>query len=251
MSENIYTCNICDKIFETSQGLNGHKRSHTSYKQPLYYCSSIFSKKVVPVRSLELHNQAYIKNLKKCPVCHIDHTNSTFCSRSCAATYTNKSHTTETKEKIRDKLYQYYDRYPHSSVSFRKCKKCDKSYRVKSSSQKYCSSSCNTIRMYGNACRFKLNNRDHPELFDGDLITKHGWYQPASKKNPNLGGVVWDHLYPIHEGYENNVPPEIMSHPANAEMVHQKENMRRYHEDKFQITYEQLLERIDEWKSSH
>ena len=38
-----------------------------------------------------------------------------------------------------------------------------------------------------------------------------------------------------------------MSHPANAELVPHKENMRRY-KDKEQISYEELLIRIKNWK---
>jgi hypothetical protein len=40
-----------------------------------------------------------------------------------------------------------------------------------------------------------------------------------------------------------------MSHPANAELVPHRENLRRYREEKQMISYAELLDRIKRWES--
>lgn len=40
-----------------------------------------------------------------------------------------------------------------------------------------------------------------------------------------------------------------MSHPANAELVPHRENLRRYHEQRSMITLEELYERIERWEN--
>jgi len=65
----------------------------------------------------------------------------------------------------------------------------------------------------------------------------------------NNTGVSWDHLYPIHMGYKKNIPIDIMTHPANAELVPHKENYRRYIQCKAMITLEELYERFELWNN--
>lgn len=166
-----------------------------------------------------------------------------FCSSSCAAKHSNitrKPCKTGPEQTI----------FPHSRVTFKSCKTCNNIFPSKRGS-KYCSSKCkrySSTKAYRNACKFNLNNRDHTELFNNDMIVEFGWYQPSNAPSPNLEGVTWDHLYRCSDGYKNNVPADIMSHPANAEMLLWREN---YHRKESQITYEQLLERIEKWDSSH
>lgn len=218
-----------------------------SYRPQNRKCNEHFVKRNNELKQERI--EAYNKKPTTCKTCktpiEYERRHNKFCGSSCAAKHTNA-----TRKPC--KTGPAKSVFPFSKVTFDDCPTCGKTFR-KTKGAKYCSSVCNTViyekvRNYRNACRFKLNKRDHPELFDGDLISEYGWYQPASKDKPNLNGVVWDHLYPLHEGYKNKVPPEIMSHPANAELVPQQENLRRYHKDKSQITYEQLLERIEKWE---
>lgn len=60
-------------------------------------------------------------------------------------------------------------------------------------------------------------------------------------------GVTWDHLYSIHLGFINDVPPKIMRHPANAELVPFAEILKRYRQNKATITLDKLFHRIKLW----
>ena len=96
-------------------------------------------------------------------------------------------------------------------------------------------------------CKFNLNKTDHPSLFDSSLINAYGWYNPTNRPGiTNLTGVSWDHLYKLSDGYANSIPPEIMSHPANAELVPWKINKDR---KQSQISIETLYARIKLWDS--
>lgn len=167
-----------------------------------------------------------------------------FCNSSCAAKH-NNIHRAPCKHGPVKTIF------PYSRVTFLNCKTCNKPFRVKNKGNKYCSSKCrkyNSNKAYRNDCRFKLNKRDHPELFNKDLITEYGWYQPSNSENSNLEGVTWDHLYKCSDGRKNDIPVDTMSHPANAELVPWREN---YYRKKSQITYKQLLKRIEIWDNSH
>lgn len=97
------------------------------------------------------------------------------------------------------------------------------------------------------SCRFKLNPKDHASLYNFDLIKTNGWYRPSnSQKGYNPEGVTWDHLYRIQDGFKNHVPSNVMSHPANAEMVTWIENKNRKISV---ITLDELHQRIANWNS--
>ena len=55
-----------------------------------------------------------------------------------------------------------------------------------------------------------------------------------------------DHLFSIKQGYINNVPIEILSHPCNLHMIYYKENLIK--QDNCWITLEELLLRIINFK---
>jgi len=167
-----------------------------------------------------------------------------FCNASCAAKH-NNVHRAPCKHGPEKTIF------PFSPVTFLNCRTCSKPFRVPNIGNKYCTAKCkkyNSKKAYRNDCKFNLNKRDHPELFNGPMITEYGWYQPATAPKPNQEGVTWDHLYRCSDGYDNNVPADIMRHPANAEMIPWRVN---YYRKESQITYEQLLERIEKWDSSH
>jgi hypothetical protein len=61
---------------------------------------------------------------------------------------------------------------------------------------------------------------------------------PLELKNSVFGYHI-DHKYSIHQGYINNVPLSIITHPANLEMLWYKDNLSK--KSKCSITLEQLL----------
>ena len=120
--------------------------------------------------------------------------------------------------------------------------------RKKGNGHIYCSSCTREdYKLYRQMASFKLNNKDHGKLFKSDLIKKYGWYAPTNKPNTNLGGVSWDHLYRVSDAFENNIPIEIINHPANAEMVPHSVNVSR---TKSMITLDVLYERIKIWEAN-
>lgn len=132
-----------------------------------------------------------------------------------------------------------------SYVYFSDCKKCKKPFTKKHSSTCYCTScTLEYTTIYRKACKFNLNNRDHAHLYNSDLIKKYGFYAPKNSTKPNLNGLSWDHLFRIEEGFKLSIPPEIMNHPANAELIPHSINQKRR---KSMISYDELLLRIQEY----
>ncbi len=95
--------------------------------------------------------------------------------------------------------------------------------------------------MYRNLCSFKFDLRKYPSKFDLDLLNKYGMFHPIKNKQ----GVSRDHKLSLHEGRKLKVSPEIMSHPANCELISQQENIRKF--TKSSITLEELIKQIELW----
>lgn len=98
---------------------------------------------------------------------------------------------------------------------------------------------------YYRNCQFRFALADYPEYFDLSLIKKHGMYStPGSRSGKkNVDGVSRDHLISVSYGYENDIDPKIIAHPANCRLVLHKENNSK--NNKCSITLEELLTRID------
>lgn len=95
--------------------------------------------------------------------------------------------------------------------------------------------------VYRPSCKFQFNVNDYPDKFDLNLVKEYGWYSPVNKNN-NPYGVSKDHLLSVKDGFDNNIPPEIISHPANCQLILQKKNSSKNRTSS--ITYEELLIRI-------
>jgi hypothetical protein len=146
--------------------------------------------------------------------------------------------------------------------------KCGSKFIVTNRSKnKHCSRSCSTtysekqiarrekarqnrpaLINYRKDCSFKFNLADYPEEFDFTLIEQHGWYKPKNKGD-NLGGVSRDHLVSVRYGFDNNLPSEHLSHPANCALLRHGDNVSKG--VKNSITYEELLERIKVWDTKY
>ena len=94
--------------------------------------------------------------------------------------------------------------------------------------------------IYKEQCMFNLAGIIH--LVEGyDLLCTYGMYN--SRKNPL--GVVRDHIISIEFGFQNNIDPAIISHPANCRFITHKDNARKGM--RCAVTLDELLERINKW----
>lgn len=82
------------------------------------------------------------------------------------------------------------------------------------------------------------------DIVDSELIKEHGIFNPLT----NSKGCVRDHMYGRINGFKNNVPPILLRHPANCQIILNTENVKKAHTGDSSITLEQLLNNIKEYK---
>jgi len=231
-------CCVCKKTFFSEKriikralGLNKSPGKKHSSK----YCSA------------KCFGKSKIKEQKvTCKNCN---TGNHFCSSSCSATFTNKGkkHSEETKRKMSEAQRKIY---PSSRIFHSKCDICGK-ITITRYKKKYCRFCYDNRRSYGYACRFSFNVYKFPEKFNLKLIEKHGWYStPGSRKGiKNTNGISRDHKLSISYGWENNINPNILSHPANCVLIRHLENQKK--NTKSSITLKELKNLIKKWKIEH
>lgn len=127
------------------------------------------------------------------------------------------------------------------------CHRCDEPRT--SPGARYCSGCFSGLAHYRSRCAFRFDPTVYPDVFDLTLAVTHGWYSPGGKwgRNTavNLGGVSWDHLLSIKDGYTRAVPPQIMRHPANARLLLHSDNSRKNSRSAISLT--QLKLNIAAW----
>lgn len=101
---------------------------------------------------------------------------------------------------------------------------------------------------YRSDCSFKFNLADYPSEFDFTLIEQFGWYR-AKNRGDNPNGISRDHLVSVKYGFDNNIDPKIISHPANCQLIRHNENVSKG--IKCKISLEQLLEKINYWNNKY
>ena len=85
-------------------------------------------------------------------------------------------------------------------------------------------------------------------IYEGvvDRITRESWVYHNSKINPdNLPRgreYELDHKYSKHQGFLNNVPPEVIGHYSNLQMIPRHSNRKKY--NKCSVTIDELYEGI-------
>jgi len=99
---------------------------------------------------------------------------------------------------------------------------------------------------YKNDCIFRFALNDYPTRFDFDLIKTHGWYK-AKNRGDNPTGVSRDHIISIKYGWLNDIPANVIAHPANCQLVQQCINNKKKTE--CWITIDELMTRIEQWDS--
>lgn len=244
-------CENCHKTFKKT--LSEYKRSEKNNKK--HYCSINCNREY---RKKVAHNF-----FKKCQFCNNefigDNENSKFCSHKCSASYNNSIRKYKKKIISSTGLQNILDanKKRYNSAEYHKnpnhCKECNAELSFQKRNHVFCSIDCkrkyerknlNEYQKYYKDCQFKFNLSDYPNEFDFDLIKKYGWYQAKNHGN-NLNGISRDHMISIMYGYENNISSDIISHPANCQLMRHNENVSKY--KNCSITLDELLMRIKMW----
>ena len=93
------------------------------------------------------------------------------------------------------------------------------------------------------------NLKDAWATYEGivDRITRESWIYHQNKINPNnlVRGNQYelDHMYSKHQGFLNNIPPEVIGHYANLKLITRHSNRKKY--NKSSITLEELYEAVN------
>lgn len=101
-------------------------------------------------------------------------------------------------------------------------------------------------KKYWNDCKFKFDPYVIPHLEGYHLLTTYNFRRKKSHTVQN--NIEMDHMVSILYGWNHSIPPEIISHPANCEIMLDIENHSK--NSNCSITIEQLLERIKNWNDS-
>ena len=179
-----------------------------------------------------------------------------FCSIKCANT---RIHSDETKQKIKDGVLKTCynklngsDKRKHPKLicecgepkafQAKRCKPCSLNFKRLASNRP-------AKEHYRTACRFTFALNKYPNEFDFDLIRKHGWFQATNRPRPNLAGVSRDHIISVMYGFNNQIDPKLLAHPANCQLLIHTENIRKG--SNLVITVEELKEKIKLWDEKY
>ncbi len=98
---------------------------------------------------------------------------------------------------------------------------------------------------YYKECAFTFNPYIYKHILGYDLLKKYSWYNTKDK----IDGLARDHRISRDFGFNNNVNPKLISHPANCEIMLHKNNSTK--SKKCSITVEELKEAIKEWDTKY
>jgi len=272
--KNYCSCISCKKVYGIKGIITHYARSHGSDAEKAKYSSGYNGKyHILAERAvIRKENEKLIYNLnpRLCLHCNNiipfeDDLNNKFCNHSCAASYSNKKRaddgwemSEETKQQISDKnTGKTYTKLTHvicckCNVSFNlECRpdrdlskiRCDGCIRI-SRLRHRPARDITKLKDYRLACSFKFNLKDYPTEFDFTLIESFGWYKAANHGN-NLYGVSRDHMVSVRYGFDNNIDPTLIAHPANCKLMQHSLNVKKYTDNS--ITYKELLIKIKGW----
>jgi len=92
--------------------------------------------------------------------------------------------------------------------------------------------------VYKNNCQFKFDIFSEPKIIGYDLLSKY-------KFSGGFSEIHKDHMYSMNDGFANNIPPAVISHPANCAILLAVDNIKKG--PKSSITIDELYERIKNW----
>ena len=206
-----------------------------------------------------LNEEKYYKNPKTCPNCdniitYMKRSN-TFCNSSCMATFTNKGRVVTWGEKIGEGVKRnLIENGKHVGLHKLMCVDCDSVFEHKRPKTMFCSAECQLnhgrrdmveFKKYKLDTEFKFNLGDYPDEFNFELVREYGWYSPRNKSD-NLGGVSRDHMLSVVEGFELDIDPFLLAHPANCELMVHTDNISKNRNSS--ITIVELMERIEKFE---
>lgn len=211
----------------------------------------------------------------RCEKCECEHDGNygsgRFCSQKCSRSFSTLVKRKEINDKVSKSLSGRIRSSEHREKALETLKKsgkgigCDKIIKSclhcgnemqllqSQRKRKFCSQICwvkyteenkESFLLYRQRCKFKFNVYEFPSKFDLTIIDELGWYSPSNKKN-NLDGVSRDHMLSVSEGYSLGIDPEIISHPANCEIIPHRKNQKKRH--KSSMSLEELIEKIKNW----
>jgi hypothetical protein len=234
-------CEYCKSEFDAV--LSEHNRGNAKF------CSSDCSAK---------HKKT--KTTQPCLECGAEtKSGNKFCNTSCAAKYNNRARPEESRQKQRETVSKTAALSHPKLIKI--CEHCKKEFTTRRKHQKCCSNNCSAINKnkearnnrpdllnYRSDCSFKFGIRNFPNEFDFSLVEQYGWYKAANRGN-NLNGISRDHMVSVKWGFENNIDPKIISHPANCRLIRHNDNVSKG-KTNF-ITYEELITRIIIWNLTY
>ncbi len=215
-------------------------------------CSNTFKK------NKEEKEKKYLEDPKYCKECEeiipFKKKENFFCSSSCSAKHTNKNRTVTWGNKISESLQKYFDSADKPKQNLKTCLNCSNEFQK---NRLFCSIECkrkyernnmDSFKRYRLDCNFNFSLAKYQEEFDFSLIEEYGWYSPSNKKN-NLGGVSRDHMFSVKDGFELNIDPKIISHPANCQLLIHSKNISKHR--KSSVTLEELMKRIEKFDKKY
>ena len=94
---------------------------------------------------------------------------------------------------------------------------------------------------YKKQCQFVFDPYQYTNIPGYNLLKTAGIYHPVN--NPH--GVCRDHMVSKEYGFRNNIPVEMMSHPANCQFITNYDNIKKGESSILNI--DQLISRITDW----
>lgn len=101
--------------------------------------------------------------------------------------------------------------------------------------------------LYWKRCAFQFDPFVEPNIVGYDLLFTHSFTKSKSGYDPYA--LHRDHMISIFYGWKNNIPAEIISHPANCHIMTARENISK--NNSISISVQDLKDRIANWGSSN
>jgi len=242
-------CSLSCRSYYVNKYIRSYAGLHDYIKQ----------KKAVSKKEYEL-NPSFCKQCNH--TISFDKRRNIFCSQSCAATHTNLNRIVENRKplsskalknirysnrKRRPEWLEYYEHHPN------RCKQCNTTLNYKKRNNKFCTRLCGNkyarktiseYRKYQLDTKFNFNLSDYSDEFNFKLIEQYGWYT-AKNRGDNHTGVSRDHMFSVNAGFAAGIPPGIISHPANCNLMIHANNVKKY--TNCSITIDELKYKIEQW----
>lgn len=191
----------------------------------------------------------YAINPKQCSKCNrtipFKHRTWNHCSRKCS---NGRERSEEAKHKLSLKNRKYKECIQCGKVFYRKNRKTCSKDCFSACKKSRSKGKCSDLQIYRSSCAFKFNVYHYPDEFDLSLLEENGWYKPKNKGD-NLTGVSRDHMISVRYGFDNNIDPEIISHPANCQLLIHGDNVSKG--TSCDLTVFELNDRIVQWETRY